>query len=82
MNDGAKKTGMVDQLSVKPIREMKLADYAGKQFSISGNAFSGTAHVFTKRVGEERQILVAFALIRPGSESLGNQFLNSFKIIQ
>lgn len=82
MNDGARKTGTSGQLYVKPVREMKLADYVGKQFSISGELFSGTARVFTKRTGEERQILVAFALTRPGSESLGNQFLNSFKIIQ
>jgi endonuclease YncB( thermonuclease family) len=82
MNDGARKSGTVGQLSVKPVREMKLADYVGKQFSISGDVFSGTVRVFTKRIGEERQIILAFALTRAGSESLGNQFLNSFKITQ
>lgn len=82
MNDGARKTGTGGQLSVKPVRELKLADYVGRQFSISGDVFSGTGRVFTKRFGEERQVLVVFALTRPGSESLGNQFLNSFKIIQ
>lgn len=82
MNDGARKTGTGGLLSVKPAREMKVADYVGKQFSISGDVFSGTARVFTKRFGEESQIIVVFALTRPGSESLGNQFLNSFKIVQ
>jgi endonuclease YncB( thermonuclease family) len=81
MNDGAKKTGTGGLLSVKPAREIKAADYAGKQFIITGDVFSGTARVFTKRIGEERQVLVVFALTRSGSESLGNQFLNSFKII-
>jgi endonuclease YncB( thermonuclease family) len=82
MNDGAKKTGTGGQLSVQPAGEMKVADYVGKQFSISGDVFSGTARVFTKRFGEERQIIVVFALTRPGGESLGKQFLNSFRILQ
>jgi len=38
--------------------------------------------VFTKQVGEEREIFLLFALDRPGSESLGNQFTNSFNIIR
>lgn len=82
MNDGAKKTGTGGLLSVKPAREMKVSDYAGRQFNITGDVYSGTARVFTKRFGEERQIIVVFALTRPGGESLGNQFLNSFQILR
>ncbi len=82
MNDGAKKTGTGGLLTVKTARDMRVGDYAGRQFSITGDIFSGATRVFTKRIGEERQILVVFALTRSGSESLGNQFLNSFKIIQ
>src|SRR5258705_4277581 len=35
MNDGAKKTGTGGLLSVKPAREMKVADYTSRQFSIT-----------------------------------------------
>ena len=82
MNTGAKQAGHRGILSAKPIRELKLADYSGKQYSISAEEFSGTVRVFAKRVGEERQIYLLFALARPGSESLAGQFLNSFKINQ
>jgi endonuclease YncB( thermonuclease family) len=80
MNAGARAAGNRGVVSVKPIRELKLADYAGKQYSLSGDEFAGTARVFTKRVGEERQVYVVFVLVRPGGESLDRQFLSSFKI--
>jgi hypothetical protein len=82
MNDGVKKTGKGDLLGVKPVSELKLGGYAGKQYSLGGKVFSGTARVYTKRDGEERRILMVLALNRSGSEDLSSQFLNSFKILQ
>ena len=33
-----------------------------------------------EQVGDERELYLVFVMTRPGSESLGEQFLNSFKI--
>ena len=65
--------------SVKPVRDLKLGDYYGRQYSLTGDVFSGTARVYTKRIGEERQVFLLYALTRPGAEAISNQFLNSFK---
>jgi len=70
------------KFSVKPVRDLKLGDYYGRQYSLTSDLFSGTARVYTKRIGEERQVYVLYALTRPGAEAISNQFLNSFKIGQ
>jgi hypothetical protein len=67
---------------VKPARDLRLGSYAGRQYDLSPEGFSGTARVFTKQDGDQRQMFVLFALTRPGSESSGNQFLNSFKVVE
>lgn len=82
MNAGAKQHGHGGLLSLKPIRDLKLSDYAGRQYSLTSDVMSGTVRVFTKQIGNERQVFVMFALSRPGSEDIGAQFLNSFKITQ
>jgi micrococcal nuclease len=82
MNEGAARHGSSGMLSVKPIRDLKLGDYVGRQYSLTSDLFSGTGRVFTKQIGEARQIFVLIALTRPGSEDTGSQFLNSFKITQ
>ncbi len=80
MNQGAVSSRSGPLISVKPARELRLGSYVGRQFYLSAEGFSGTARVYTKQDGKERQLFVLFALTRPGSESFGNQFLNSFKI--
>jgi endonuclease YncB( thermonuclease family) len=82
MNESAKKTAISGLASVKRVRELKLGEYAGRQYSVAGGVFSGTARVFTKRFGEERRVLLVLALTRYGTESLGDQFLDSFRILQ
>lgn len=82
MNEAAGRHGSSGMLSAKPMRDVKLNDYVGRQYSLTSDLFSGTARVFTKRIGEERQIFVLFALTHPGSEGIGSQFLKSFKITQ
>jgi len=82
MNQGAVSSRSGPLISVKPARELRLGSYVGRQFYLSAEGFSGTARVYTKQDGKERQLFVLFALTRPGSESFGNQFLNSFKIVE
>lgn len=81
MNEAAAQHYESDKvLSIKNARLLKLADYYGKHYNLISEAFSGSARVFTKMVGEQREIFVVFVLNRPGGETHGNQFLNSFKI--
>ena len=69
-----------EMLSLKPIRELKLANCYGRQYELQNEWFSGTARVFTRNVGGDRQLFVLLALTRPGGEEIATQFLNSFKI--
>jgi len=67
-------------ISLKVVKDLKLGDYAGRQYNLTSDLFSGTARVFTKRTGDERQVFVLYALTSPGGETIASQFLNSFKI--
>ena len=82
MNQGALSSRSGPLISVKPARDLRLGSYLGRQYYLSAEGFSGTARVFTKQAGDERHLFVLLALTRPGSESFGNQFLNSFKIVE
>ena len=80
MNQGARHSGSNNVIAVKSVRQLKLADYSGKQYSLTSEQFSGTARVYTKLVGDEREFFVLFVLTRGESESLAQRFLTSFKI--
>lgn len=71
-----------DMISLKFTRDLKLTGYAGRQYSLTCNSFSGTVRIFTKQLGDERQVFLLYALWRLGGEGLDGQFLNSFKITQ
>jgi len=81
-NEGASKHGSGGVLTLGAARDLKLAGYAGKQYTLTGELVSGIGRVFTKQIGAERQIFVLIAITRLGSEDVANQFLNSFKITQ
>jgi endonuclease YncB( thermonuclease family) len=69
-----------EMISLKFARDLKLNGYLGKQYSLTCNSFSGTVRVFTKQLGDERQVFVLYVLWRLGGDGLEGQFLNSFKI--
>ena len=71
-----------DLISFKFVRDLKLSGYAGRQYSLTCNAFSGTIRMFTKQMGDQKQVFVLYELSRQGGEGLGGQFFNSFKITQ
>jgi len=71
-----------DVISLKFARDLKLTGYLGRQYSLTCNSFSGTVRVFTKQIGDERQVFVLYVLWRLGGDGLEGQFLNSFKITQ
>ncbi|HSQ23940.1 MAG TPA: thermonuclease family protein [Pyrinomonadaceae bacterium] len=69
-------------ISANRVRDLNFAGFAGRQYNLTSNLLSGTARIFTKRIGDERQVFVLYALTLPGGEGVSSQFLNSFKITQ
>ena len=79
-NNGIKTAGSKDAVTAKPIRDIRLSSYAGKQYTLNSRNLSGVIRVFSRQVGDERELIMLIVLNSPGSESSANQFLNSFKI--
>ena len=81
MNDAATQHYEFDKLlTVKPVRQLKLANYYGRQFSLSSKFASGSARVFTSQRGDAREFFVLMALVPPGGDAAAARFLNSFRI--
>jgi len=79
MNLAAKKAG-VESVIARPVRTVRLGNYSGKQFNLTGPNLVGVVRVFSRQVGEQRQMYMMIVLSSTASESLGVQFLNSFKL--
>jgi endonuclease YncB( thermonuclease family) len=60
-------------------RLVKVGSYAGKQYTLSAGLMSGVARIITRRVGDQREV-IAMAVLGPGSEWVGVDFLNSLKL--
>ena len=81
MNDHATAHGEFDRiLQVKPGRVVRLNKIFGKQYTLESQAFSGSVRVFTRRLNNEQEIFMVFAVTVPGSEVLATRFINSFTI--
>lgn len=78
-NRGASRHGTSGVITIKPGRDLNLNGYAGRQYNLTSELFSGTARVFTKQTGDQRRIFVLISLTTDGFESVSGQFLNSFK---
>ena len=81
MNRESERAGSNAAVTTRFVRDLRVGGYAGKQYSLSADGFSGVVRVLSKQVGDQRELFMLFVLTRPGSESFGDQFLNSFKII-
>ena len=79
MNAGAAQDGH-PMLDLKPEHAISLNGYSGMQYKLSGTGMTGIARVFTRQVGEDRELFVLFAISHPGSEDSGNQFIRSMAI--
>ena len=81
MNEGASEHGEKDRLMViKSSRPVTLSGISGKDYTLSSQAFGGTARVLTRKFGEAQEFFVMLALTRSGSEALSSRFINSFKL--
>jgi endonuclease YncB( thermonuclease family) len=79
LNRSVERTGMIATATVD--RSVKLADYAGTQYTLSVGAISGVVRVLSKQIGDERQVFFLCVLNGPDSETAGAEFLNSLKIL-
>ena len=80
VNNSFMQAGSYDIVTAKPTRDIRLSGYAGKQYSLTSQTLSGVIRVFSRQVGDERELFMLIVLNSPGSESSANQFMNSFKI--
>jgi micrococcal nuclease len=78
INRRIQQTGF--QVNTKPSREVSINGFAGRQFVLHSELFSGTVRVVSKQVGDQREVFMLCVLNAPGTEPSGAQFLNSFKI--
>ncbi|HEY6045308.1 MAG TPA: thermonuclease family protein [Pyrinomonadaceae bacterium] len=60
-------------------RLVKVGAYAGKQYTLTSGLMSGVARIITRRIGGQRE-MIALAVLGPGSEWVGKDFLNSLKL--
>jgi endonuclease YncB( thermonuclease family) len=74
----ARNGGIV--VTATPGRSWRLNGYAGRQYALDAGPVFGVVRVFTKQMGEEREVLLLCALSVPEAEAAGDEFLNSFKI--
>lgn len=80
INRNSERAGFV--LTATPGGTLRLAGYAGRQFSLSGGPATGVIRILSKQIGDEREIFMLCVLGGPEGEASGAEFLNSFKISQ
>jgi endonuclease YncB( thermonuclease family) len=80
LNHGFERNGLGVTVTIKPLRELKLDGYTGRQYSLHSDVLSGVVRVYSKQVAERRVFYMLCVLVRPGSGFVDNQFLNSFRI--
>jgi endonuclease YncB( thermonuclease family) len=79
MNAGARQDGHA-LLELRPERAINVGGYAGMQYRLSGAGAGGIARVFTKQVGDQREIFLLLTASRVDGDDLSDQFLRSFAI--
>ena len=79
MNYGAAQHGHATA-DIKPERAVNVSGYAGMQYRLSGVGAVGTARVFTRQVGDQRELFLLITMSGPDGEDLSNQFIRSFTI--
>ena len=58
--------------------QLHLSGYTGRQYSLDGGWISGTVRVYTKQIGNEREVFML--LVLNGGEPPDSQFFSSFRI--
>jgi endonuclease YncB( thermonuclease family) len=79
MNSAAQHHGEA-LTTVTPGRNLSVNDYTGRQYALKTGPASGVIRVLTKQIGTEREVFLLGVLSAPGTQSSGDEFLNSFKV--
>jgi endonuclease YncB( thermonuclease family) len=82
INRSIERTGQGFVVTANRVRDLTLSGYTGKQYKLSGGPASGAVRVFTKQLGDQRELFMLCVLNGPAGDSSDDQFLNSFKISQ
>jgi endonuclease YncB( thermonuclease family) len=69
-------------VTATPGGELKLAGYAGREYTLDAGPASGVVRVLSKQIGDEREMFLLCVMHPADSETSGADFLNSFKIRQ
>lgn len=77
---GAYGTGSGFSVEVKRQRRVRIGSYAGWQYSISGLGLPGTVRVFSKRVGQLREVYLMASINGTEDDPQGKEFFGSFTI--
>jgi micrococcal nuclease len=67
-------------MEVKADRAINMSGYTGMQYRLIGLGAVGTARVFTKQIGDQREVFLLMTMSGPDGEDLSNQFIRSFSI--
>jgi endonuclease YncB( thermonuclease family) len=67
-------------MALKPERAINLSGYTGMQYRLTGAGAVGTARVFTKQGGDQREVFLLLTMSGPDGEDLSSQFIRSFSI--
>lgn len=78
INRNLERMGQSLRATAGPGRDIKLGDLSGKQYKLSLGSLAAMVRVFTKQLGDQREVFMVGAFAGPGSEP-SVQFLNSFK---
>ena len=79
MNSYYQSKGSTVRAIVSEGRPVKVGSYAGRQYTLTSGVMSGVARIITRRVGDQRE-MIALAVLGPGSEWVGKDFLNSLRL--
>ena len=82
INRSIERAGQGFVVTASPVRDLTLSGYTGKQYKLSGGPASGSIRVFSKQIGDQRELFMLCMLNGPAGNSSGDQFLNSFRISQ
>jgi len=80
LNEADAKTGSRFPVSARPVRDLTIAGYSGKQFELKGDQISGVARVLSKQVDDQRAMFMLCVINSGDDPAAVNQFLNSFRI--
>ena len=67
-------------IELKPEHAVNISGYTGMQYRLTGVGAVGTARVFTKQMGDQREVFLLLTISAPAGEDLSNQFIRSFAI--